>query len=135
MNDTDETAMENPHRREADYRLDRIEQKLDQVADALQTLARTEEKLLAANRRLDVIERKMETGYQEHLKLLDAAKDAHINSMLMDRLVMRMDALEEMIQKMNVRNAESNVVLDFFQRFGWIVVTAAIGVGAYYMKS
>ena len=135
MNDTDEDAMENPHRREADYRLDRIEQKLDQVADALQTLARTEEKLLAANRRLDVIERKMETGYQEHLKLLDAAKDAHINSMLMDRLVMRMDALEEMIQKMNVRNAESNVVLDFFQRFGWIVVTAAIGVGAYYMKS
>jgi len=135
MNDTNEAAMENPHRREADYRLDRIEQKLDQVADALQTLARTEEKLLAANRRLDVIERKMETGYQEHLKLLDAAKDAHINSMLMDRLVMRMDALEEMIQKMNVRNAESNVVLDFFQRFGWIVVTAAIGVGAYYMKS
>jgi len=89
-------------------RLDRIESKLDKLADALQTLARTEEKLLSMNQRVVVIEKKMEAGYSEHIKLLEAAKDAHMTSMMLDRAMLRIDALEDLTARMNSAFLENN---------------------------
>jgi len=96
------------YRRESDRRLDRIESKLDKVADALETLARTEEKLLSMNQRVVVIEKKMEAGYAEHIKLIEAAKDSHMTSMMLDRAMLRIDALEELTAKMNSAFLENN---------------------------
>jgi DNA repair exonuclease SbcCD ATPase subunit len=96
------------YRRESDRRLDRIEQKLDKMAEALETLARTEEKILSMNQRVVVIEKKMEAGYAEHIKLLEAAKDAHVTSMMLDRAMLRIDALEELTAKMNTAFLETN---------------------------
>ena len=96
------------YRRESDRRLDRIEAKLDKVADALETLARTEEKLLSMNQRVVVIEKKMEAGYAEHIKLIEAAKDSHMTSMMLDRALLRIDALEELTAKMNSSFIENN---------------------------
>ena len=96
------------YRRESDRRLDRIEQKLDKMADALETLARTEEKLLSMNQRVVVIEKKMEAGYAEHIKLIEAAKDSHMTSMMLDRAMLRIDALEELTAKMNSAFLENN---------------------------
>ena len=96
------------YRRESDRRLDRIEQKLDKMADALETLARTEEKLLSMNQRVVVIEKKMEAGYAEHIKLIEAAKDSHMTSMMLDRAMLRIDALEELTAKMNTAFLETN---------------------------
>ena len=96
------------YRRESDRRLDRIESKLDKVADALETLARTEEKLLSMNQRVVVIEKKMEAGYAEHIKLIEAAKDSHMTSMMLDRAMLRIDALEELTAKMNTAFLETN---------------------------
>lgn len=108
-------------------RLDRIEQKLDQVADALQTLARTEEKLLAANRRLDVIERKMETGYQDHIKLMEAAKDNHMTSMILDRVVLRLDQMEDNLSSIRTEMTQSNSFRAVVEKGFWVVFTAAVG--------
>ena len=96
------------YRRESDRRLDRIEQKLDKMADALETLARTEEKILSMNQRVVVIEKKMEAGYAEHIKLIESAKDAHMTSMMLDRALLRIDALEELTSKMNSAFLETN---------------------------
>src|SRR5210317_1094523 len=96
------------YRRESDRRLDRIESKLDKVADALETLARTEEKILSMNQRVVVIEKKMEAGYAEHIKLIEAAKDSHMTSMMLDRAMLRIDALEELTAKMNTAFLETN---------------------------
>jgi len=96
------------YRRESDRRLDRIEQKLDKMADALETLARTEEKILSMNQRVVVIEKKMEAGYAEHIKLIEAAKDSHMTSMMLDRAMLRIDALEELTAKMNSAFLENN---------------------------
>jgi len=104
MDDQDTTH----YRRESDRRLDRIEQKLDKMADALETLARTEEKILSMNQRVVVIEKKMETGYAEHIKLIEAAKDSHMTSMMLDRALLRIDALEELTAKMNSAFLETN---------------------------
>jgi len=104
MDDQDTTH----YRRESDRRLDRIEQKLDKMADALETLARTEEKILSMNQRVVVIEKKMEAGYAEHIKLIEAAKDSHMTSMMLDRAMLRIDALEELTAKMNSAFLETN---------------------------
>jgi len=96
------------YRRESDRRLDRIEQKLDKMADALETLARTEEKLYSMNQRVIVMEKKMEAGYAEHIKLIESAKDAHMTSMMLDRALLRVDALEELTAKMNSAFLENN---------------------------
>jgi hypothetical protein len=96
------------YRRESDRRLDRIEQKLDKMAEALETLARTEEKILSMNQRVVVIEKKMEAGYAEHIKLIEAAKDSHMTSMMLDRAMLRIDALEELTAKMNTAFLETN---------------------------
>ena len=121
-------------RRSSDTRLDRIEQKLDKVADALQTLARTEEKILAANSRLDVIERKMETNHQEHLKLREAIKDFHMASMLLDRVVLRLDHLEESQDKIRVEMAQSKTITGAFERGFWVVFTGIIGSIIYFLR-
>jgi len=97
------------YRRESDRRLDRIEQKLDKMADALETLARTEEKLLSMNQRVVVIEKKMEAGYAEHIKLIEAAKDSHMTSMMLDRALLRIDALEDLTAKINSAFLENNL--------------------------
>jgi len=115
------------NRRESDKRLDRIESKLDQVADALQTLARTEEKIMSANNRLDVIERKMEQGYADHIKLLEAAKDAHMTSMILDRVVLRLDAQEDILDKLRLGTSQSNTFRTTLEKAFWVVFTAAIG--------
>ena len=104
MDDQDTTH----YRRESDRRLDRIEQKLDKMADALETLARTEEKILSMNQRVVVIEKKMEAGYAEHIKLIEAAKDSHMTSMMLDRAMLRIDALEELTARMNTAFLETN---------------------------
>ena len=96
------------YRRESERRLDRIEQKLDKMADALETLARTEEKLYSMNQRVIVMEKKMEAGYAEHIKLIESAKDAHMTSMMLDRALLRVDALEELTAKMNSAFLENN---------------------------
>jgi len=95
-------------RRESDKRLDRIEEKLDKVASALETLARTEEKLLSMNQRVVVIEKKMEAGYAEHIRLIESAKDAHMTSMMLDRALLRIDALEDLTARMNSAFLENN---------------------------
>ena len=96
------------YRRESDRRLDRIESKLDKMADALETLARTEEKLYSMNQRVVVMEKKMEAGYAEHIKLIEAAKDAHMTSMMLDRALLRIDALEDLTARMNSAFLENN---------------------------
>lgn len=120
------------NRRESDRRLDRIEAKLDQVADALQSLARTEEKLVGMDRRVQIIEKKMETGYDEHVKLLEAAKDAHMTSMMLDRLIMRVDVMEEVMHKLNVNDAKASVFGAAIERALWIVFSAIIGSAAWF---
>ena len=105
MDDQDTTH----YRRESDRRLDRIEQKLDKMADALETLARTEEKILSMNQRVVVIEKKMEAGYAEHIKLIEAAKDSHMTSMMLDRALLRIDALEDLTAKINSAFLENNL--------------------------
>lgn len=121
-------------RRESDKRLDRIEAKLDQVADALQSLARTEEKILAMNGRLNVLERKMEQGYNDHIKLMEAAKDGHMTSMILDRVVMRLDVIETQQDKMRVEMAQANTVRGAFERGFWIIFTAIAGFVVYLFK-
>jgi len=121
-------------RRASDNRLDRIEAKLDQVAEALQTLARTEEKLVNMTQRMDTIERKMETGYAEHLKLMEAAKDAHMTSIILDRVVLRLDHLEETQDKMRVEMAKANTVQGAFERGFWVVFTGIVGSIIYFLK-
>jgi len=115
------------NRREADKRLDRIESKLDQIGDALQTLARTEEKIMSANKRLDVIERKMEAGYADHIKLLEAAKDAHMTSMILDRVVLRLDAQEEIMDKLRLDTSQSNTFRTALEKAFWVIFTAVVG--------
>ena len=115
------------NRREADKRLDRIESKLDQIGDALQTLARTEEKIMSANKRLDVIERKMEAGYADHIKLLEAAKDAHMTSMILDRVVLRLDAQEEILDKLRLDTSQSNTFRTALEKAFWVIFTAVVG--------
>jgi len=97
------------YRFESDRRLDRIELKLDKVADALETLARTEEKLLSMNQRVVVMEKKMEAGYAEHIKLIESAKDAHMTSMMLDRALLRIDTLEDITAKLNSAFLENSL--------------------------
>lgn len=117
-----------------DRRLDRIEAKLDKVADALESLARTEEKILAMNGRLNVVERKMEAGYSEHVKLIEAAKDQHMTSMIVDRIVLRLDAMENLVNEINLRAMQSSMVTSTLERGLWVVFTAAVGVAAYMLE-
>ncbi len=117
-----------------DRRLDRIEAKLDKVADALESLARTEEKILAMNGRLNVVERKMEAGYSEHVKLIEAAKDQHMTSMIVDRIVLRLDAMENLVNEINLRAMQSSMVTSTLERGLWVVFTAAVGVVAYMLE-
>jgi len=42
-------------------RLDRIEQKIDRLADAITAIARVEEKMLASNSRVDALEKRVNT--------------------------------------------------------------------------
>jgi len=42
-------------------RLDRIEQKIDRLADAITAIARVEEKMLASNSRVDALEKRVTT--------------------------------------------------------------------------
>jgi len=42
-------------------RLDRIEQKIDRLADAITAIARVEEKMLASNSRVDALEKRVAT--------------------------------------------------------------------------
>ena len=122
------------NRRESDKRLDRIESKLDQVADALQTLARTEEKIMNANKRLDVIERKMEAGYADHIKLLEAAKDAHMTSMILDRVVLRLDAQEDILDKLRLDTSQSTTFRTALEKAFWVFFTAAVGGIVYFFE-
>ena len=117
-----------------DRRLDRIEAKLDKVADALESLARTEEKILSMNGRLNVIERKMEAGYAEHVKLVEAAKDQHMTSMIVDRIVLRLDAMENLVNEINIRAMQSSMITSTMERGLWVVFTTAVGVAAYMLE-
>ncbi len=121
-------------RRESDKRLDRIEAKLDQVADALQSLARTEEKILAMNSRLNVLEKKMEQGYNDHIKLIEAAKDNHMTSMILDRVVMRLDVMETQLEQMRVESAKSHTVQGAFERGFWVIFTGVVGSIIYFLR-
>ena len=114
-------------RREADKRLDRIESKLDQIGDALQTLARTEEKIMSANKRLDVMERKMEQLYTDHIKLLEAAKDAHMTSMILDRVVLRLDAQEDILDKLRLDSSRTVTFRTTLEKAFWVFFTASVG--------
>lgn len=115
-------------------RLDRIEAKLDQVAEALQSLARTEEKILAMNGRLNVIEKKMETGYADHIKLMEAAKDQHMTSMLIDRITLRLDAMEDLVNQINIRSVQTDKTASTFERAAWVLFSAFVGAAIYYLK-
>lgn len=86
-----------------DQRLNRIEQKLDKMAEALVVLARIEERSNTIFKRLDAIDERMNTTSQ------------------------RVTDLERVSE---VRG----VSLGMADRVFWIIITAGVGIGAYWLR-
>jgi len=86
-----------------DNRLNRIEGKLDKLAEAVVSLARMEERMITLFNRMGKYEERQE-GLEE-----------------------RIDEVEESI----VRNSHT---LRFAERVFWVVVTAAVSTGFWYLR-
>jgi tRNA(Ser,Leu) C12 N-acetylase TAN1 len=70
-----------------DKRLDRIEEKLDKLADAVASIARVEEKIYASTKRIDRHEFRMDTIETEVLALRASMAGANKSLSSMERFV------------------------------------------------
>lgn len=86
-----------------DQRLNRIEEKLDKMAEALIVLVRIEERTSTIFKRLDAVDG-------------------------------RLNALSKRLTETEKISETRGVALGMADRVFWIVVTAAVGVGAYWMR-
>ena len=87
----------------SDDRLSRIEVKLDKLAEAVVSLARMEERMIALFNRMDKYEQEKE------------------------KLEQRVGNIEDAVNS-------SNSKIGFVERIFWVVLTAAIGSGFWFLK-
>ena len=85
-------------------RLDKIDEKLDKLSDAISQLARIEERI--SNQ-----------------------------TSTMNKLYDDITSLEKRVRAIEYQSSARGVVIGSVERFGWLVITAAIGIAAYYFKS
>lgn len=119
---------------EVEARLEKIEAKLDVIATAMAQLARAEEKIMSSNDRINALERKMERGYSEHVRLLEAAKEQTSIVAALDRVVVRLDMLENNVNQLNVSVAKNDTITMDLKKIWGLVVAGAIGLAFFYFK-
>ncbi|MCI5078687.1 hypothetical protein [Oricola sp.] len=86
-----------------DARLDRIEQKLDKMAEALVSLVRIEERTSTLFKRLDATDE-------------------------------RMNSLSKRVADLEKTSDTRGVTFALVDRVFWIAITAAVGMGAYWVR-
>jgi len=86
-----------------DHRLNRIETKLDKLAEAVVSLARMEERMITLFNRMG--------KYEE-----------------------RQEELEERIDDVDLRIVSNSATLRFAERVFWVVLSAAISTGFWYLR-
>jgi tetrahydromethanopterin S-methyltransferase subunit G len=116
-------------------RLEKIELKLDVIASAMANLARAEEKIISSNARLDALERKMEMGYNEHVKLLEAAKEQTSILQSLERIVKRLDHMEDNVNQLNIAVAKNDTITMDLKKIWGLIVAGAIGAVFYFWRS
>lgn len=119
---------------DVEARLEKIEAKLDVIATAMAQLARAEEKIMSSNARLDALERKMERGYSEHVRLLEAAKEQAGIITALDRVVVRLDMIETNVNQLNISVAKNDTVTMDLKKVWGLIVAGAIGLAFFYFK-
>lgn len=114
-----------------DNRLDRIEQKVDKLVDAMTTMARIEEKMAAHNVQVSAIERRIEAKSHQQDNI---ASDVQALVIENERIKRTIPDLEKRIRDLENTTAKNKLLVSQGERIFWLIITTGIGVISYFFK-